>query len=660
MRSRLIASALAIASWSAGAAGAYDAPNFDRPPVENDALSLSKRDREEIVSALTALTRNFPEEPRIDDDLREKAIGVALTLDPLRPEARDAHRRLLNGRKPSAVTYFTSLTTISEALWRHAEKLARRDAEPEDRRLAPLLMEIALLVKPGKADPDQLRAFQRASELAPVNWNRFLELTPEENPSNARAIALFRPVTEAEADAPPAKGSEPDNDSGNASTTGPAALPPVNEKNPGPAMVANDSPPGPATETQPDPETDSVPVSEIQIEQVALTYLANDRGKAHAVGGTASLEVREPTTDEASLFGLFIETGTDQSFEMRLTYDRDGPTVSGTDRAEKLIRRVFPRWPNRLFGELTFRPPAATEGAPESVQLGLPALLMLRSAFSGEPLNEAFGPAREYALAGELESGGKVVLPEATRVPEFVRAAVAMPIPPQAVFLPETGERGESQLIDAALAGDPGILLRPQLIAFGSVEDLQPLVFGETPPELLAAIEDFSAVQNLGTSMEVGAIARNAVVRERLAAIVEKWPGHLSARLLLAYGERPEDMGMTLEASRDAVYKVVRPLQEHLDQQVDGDSGGLVGKPGEMTAEASRVLFGLRSKVDPQAKDYLAAAERVLEAYETYFSLNNRDSSLGQQRLRELQQQIGEMVQEMRALGVETPLPEVE
>ncbi|MCB1229374.1 MAG: hypothetical protein KDN19_03865 [Verrucomicrobiae bacterium] len=630
--------------------GAYDAPNFDRPLAEVDALSLKKRDREELVSALTAITRNFPDEAAIDDDLREKAIALALTLDPVSADARQAHERLMAGRRPPAVSYFTSLGAISEALWRHAETLSARDAEPEDHRLAPMLMEISLLIAPGKISPPRRLAFQRATEEAPVNWNRYVTLQPKVNPSNARTIALFRPVDASSNGNEKSPQSPAVAESTATTTTTPTG------SNGAMAAGAED---GAETATS---NTDSanLAVSEIRIPESALSYVAIDRGgQVRAIGGVASFKVREPTQDEQSLFGLFIETGTKQSFEMRLTYDRDGPEISGTDRAETLIRRKFPRWPDRRLGEFTFRPPAG-QTAPESVRLDLPALLMLSAAFSGTALNEAFSPAREFALAGELGSGNLPRIPDQVTLTDLVRAANAMPVAPKALFVPSAEEKVGTSLTDAALAGEPQLLMRPQLIGYDSLETLQKVVFGETPAELTAAIEDFVAVQNLTNSMEVDVIARNAVVQNRLRAIVEKWPGHLSAQLLLAYGSRPADSGMTLRASRDAIFKAIHPVDQYYQQQINGTGGGLVGKVDTLVDEAKRTLSGLRTEIDPAVKDYLAAAEDSLDAYQVYLSLNNRSSSLGQQRLRELQEQLNVLRLKHLELGLGSEPPRID
>lgn len=613
---------LALTFSATSAHASYDAPNFDRRPVDPDAISLSARERGELATAL-ATVANFSDAAGIDDDLREKALGVALTLAPLHPEARASHARLSGGKSPAPLPGDQSLAQLSSQLWKLAERLSARDAEPEDRRLAPMLMEISLLIRSGNAPEDRRLAYQQASEVAPVNWNRFLTLQPKEHPSNARAIALFRPVS-----------PEPD----------PIASPstPARPTAPAPPMVKIDDSPEPTTPTPPA----APPVSEIKITESAIAYLALDRATRTAVGGTASFKVRDPTEDEAGLFGLFLEAGNGESFEMRLTYDRDGPVISNTNHAERLIRRVHRRWPDRRLGEFTFQGPA-TLPPPGTVDLSLPALFMLSSAFSGESINDAFAPAREFLLAGQVNRRGEIEFSPAIPYPDLARAAAALPLPPRALFLPDPEARAERELLDAAIAGEPELLLSPQLILYDSVEALQPILFGDTPATLTDAIEEFAAVQDLRETMEVGVIARNEYVQQRLRAVVEKWPGHLSARLLLALGARPADMALPLNASLTAISQAIQPVDDAFTAQIEGTGGTLLNESATIIETTEQALTGLRQKIDPQARETLAAAERTLEAYQAYFSLSNRDSSLGQQRLRELLEKIADYQQEL-------------
>ena len=114
------------------ALAAYDSPRFDRSIVEVDALSLSPRDQDELATALAALASNFSDRPMMDADLQEKSLALALALNPLHPDARATHARLLEGKRPETLDYFATLSSVSTVLWKHAERLASREAEPEE------------------------------------------------------------------------------------------------------------------------------------------------------------------------------------------------------------------------------------------------------------------------------------------------------------------------------------------------------------------------------------------------------------------------------------------------------------------------------------------------------------------------------------------------
>ncbi len=134
--------------------GAYRAPNFDIPLFERDALSVDRADRATVVAALTAIAWNFPSERRVDTDVKEKALALALRLAPLDRGARSAHASLASGEagadaKPAAMDSVMSYTTGAEifaALGPLGHRLWQRRLQPDDEILGPLLMELAFTV----------------------------------------------------------------------------------------------------------------------------------------------------------------------------------------------------------------------------------------------------------------------------------------------------------------------------------------------------------------------------------------------------------------------------------------------------------------------------------------------------------------------------------
>lgn len=617
---------ICLALADCGQAMGYDAPRFERPLCDRDALSLMGREEDEIVMALTALVSNFPDESLVDDDVKEKAMALALCLRPLNAGAREAHAALLAGRRPAPVELFDSLGAISGALWRHGERLAQKGAEPEDRRLAPMLMELSLLTFVGPASIEKLAAFQSALGGNRLDWSRTLDLQPASNPSNERAAALLVPV---------AAGSIP-----------PAAPNPSSVPTPQPPPIPAPLPSMPSI-------GDGSTISEIKRREESFIFVTRDIVSGMALAGEASLRVREPDSIEQGLSRLFLgEPRTGAPSEMRLTYRPSGAAIAGVEWAEALIRRKYPRWPDNLFGEFGFQPAAELTTAAR-VNFSLPALVLLGSAFSGDALADTFASGGDYALAGEVDGAGGVSLPERISAAALAKAIGAMATSPKVLFVPIVPGDGtaEASLMATAVDGaDPGLLLWPQVVGYTSLDELRPPLIGDPQEELLGAMADFATVQALADRMEIGAIARNDAVRLRLNAVVAKWPGHLSARALLAYGARPVAAGMTLEGSLKAIDSALAGLADRYRASQSGELSAAT-TIATLADAASRDLAALRGKIDPQARNYLDLSFKAVDAAKIFLSLNNPGTSIGQQRQRELLDRHAELKAERSRLG---------
>ncbi|MCB1091917.1 MAG: hypothetical protein KDL87_10320, partial [Verrucomicrobiae bacterium] len=215
--------------------------------------------------------------------------------------------------------------------------------------------------------------------------------------------------------------------------------------------------------------------------------------------------------------------------------------------------------------------------------------------------------------------------------------------PPSVLFLPigpdESSPNLQASLMEAAIEGKTGLLFRPQVIGYRSIEDLRLILMGQIPEALTSAIEDFRAIQGLTERMDHGAICRNEAVQGRLRGILEKSANHLSAKAMLDFGARPADAGLTVSGSVKAIESALQPVIGHYTAKVDG-IGFEASKTEEITEAARRALSDLRSKVAPETKSALAAAENAVDAAKIFLSLANPDSSIGQQRQRELQERI--------------------
>ncbi|MDF1815756.1 MAG: LamG domain-containing protein [Verrucomicrobiales bacterium] len=174
---------------------AFDQPNFDECYIEKDALHLDSNLVESLVEALNSVVCNFPDSRIIDSDLQERALALALCLDPLSVNARRAHARLSNGQQPDKTAYFTdSISSVAERLWSMAGAITKSPAEPEAENLSLFLRELSLLLHPA---PPQSRidAYKSLTGGEARPWEKMVKLQPGENPSSRKLNALFSQKT---------------------------------------------------------------------------------------------------------------------------------------------------------------------------------------------------------------------------------------------------------------------------------------------------------------------------------------------------------------------------------------------------------------------------------------------------------------------------------
>ena len=199
--------ALALFAFAAvnDTALAYDSPNFDLPLLERDALDLADGKVNNIVEILAGVAGNVSDSKLIDTDLQERTLALALNLNPLNVNARNAHHALSRGQPPPKTAFSReSVSAVAETLWSEASGIVRdRAASPDAVKLSIYLKELSLLLHP--APPrgrisDYSRSVSRVS-LRP--WDTVLKLQPDQNPSSKKiALLLFEDLAVAKP-APP-------------------------------------------------------------------------------------------------------------------------------------------------------------------------------------------------------------------------------------------------------------------------------------------------------------------------------------------------------------------------------------------------------------------------------------------------------------------------
>lgn len=183
---------LLLSSWRGEAQG-FDQPDWDAPFLDRDALMLEAAEQKTLVAALCAVAANFPESSWIDQDGKEKALFLALTIDPLDRSARTTYRALIDGTKPPRTPGFTKgIREVADALWTASERMLKEPAEPEAVKLAGYVGELSLAVHPAPTERRIRGMIELQKGRPPVTWSRYVDLQPGGSVSSRRFENLMK------------------------------------------------------------------------------------------------------------------------------------------------------------------------------------------------------------------------------------------------------------------------------------------------------------------------------------------------------------------------------------------------------------------------------------------------------------------------------------
>ena len=636
----LLSLALPVSAVADALSADYEAPNFDAPMFERDAVSLQAGERGKVVSALTAVAQNLPSAPYIDTDVKEKALAIALRLSPLDAEARSAHQRLLpsftgssDGASLSSAIEFANGAEVFAALAPKAKDLWQQRAQPDDEILAPLLMEIALtILSPAEWEAQEVQiAAHLYREMSTVTdpaaqWAEVVQLQPIAGDGASLLASRLRalPSTPITVEAP-----EP------VLSTVPAPKPaPAPTPTPAPASLST---PGPATATPSVPSTPASTTSSLAIKSNAavVPFVFADVEHGGAAGGTVRLKITPFDETEKSLYGLFGDSNAPP--EMRLTVADKGSRsveVTGFAAAENWARKSFAAWPTSMTGRVSLRrereKSSADGGAGrqndrgeddpgDSVEprnVSLPLALLLHSTFTGQSIDPAF------ALSGQLAEDGTLTaaadLPMADVLKKFGSYGDQLSL----AVVPSSASSDES-LRDALVLGEIDLFIEPQIVTVQNMDDLLSVAIAENrSKKLLDAMALFAEIEQLDNL--VGNLG-NSFVREKLQEVLELWPTHLSAQMLLLAGDADKRPALlSRNGSVRAVDSALSPLRN--TYEADLGFGTEFFDVNELVAEARNRLQSVDGKLSPEARNYRLAAEDLVVLFRDYLSLKNRDA----------------------------------
>lgn len=604
--------ALLISASLPGNAFAYDVPVFHDAPFDRDGIFLEDGDRQSLLEALASIACNFPGSSSVDEDLIEKALGLALTIDPFHGNSRRAHEKLAAGDTPEATQFFDSRSAVAEALWGVAIQLVAPPVEPEAKRLAPLLMEISLLIHPAPTT-ERIVLLDQWSGGKDDLWKGFVSLQKDVFASNERLQYLKREARTARKEVPsisPAKKA--------------ASMPKSDPETEAPPA----RPTGMTAETAP-----------IDEEQRSLSgVFSNPTGSAT---GTFTLRVRAPAApEEAERFPFLTET-TAKNYPYLPVFpagDVDLPMIGERLIGDK-VEAYGITWPQGAVGEAGFESslPLPDDENVGGIPVSLPLILSLKSISESRDLNPSIGVIGSY----DQESSSFLSISDPVELIVESRSLGKAYVLIQSDTLPALLENLlESENLEP--------LFFSELLSFETLEEAYDWVtLSGIPAAMTEASGIFAEIQSVSARMPLPDLARNVKVQERLERILELVPGHYSARAMLEFGRSPVSDRAHLKTAIAGIDVVIDPYFA-LRNEFGADTINLRNEVDAADQELSR----LRTEVPVEARNYHSLAEDMIDAAGIYLGVSNKTTSIAEQRLRELKALLDQLDSEREVLGL--------
>ncbi|MCF6311023.1 MAG: hypothetical protein L3J39_01090 [Verrucomicrobiales bacterium] len=595
----------------------FQDPDFEVKVFDQDALSLQGDDRVMVVEALAALASNFPKNGLVDMDLREKALAIALRLDPLNASARASRAALLKGETPAKTKLFSELASISKVLSQRA-LMMKEKGEPEDAILVPLLLELAWVIYPSVGDGKAASyaaavAAAAAGDRLPV-WGKLVQLEKSPSKSSVRATKLLsrgRAYNKKVEQAVAAKVKQKQQQVLAA------------EK-----QAAKQQQQMMATAAKEQQQKKTKQAERALLAKTEMNVVAWTRSRVAGLQYHAAkmkLNIREVTEADAPLFENSKEN-TPDVMRMRFKYmpaPESVPSWMGS-----LFRVVQPRlegvWPRGKVAEVDFVLMGNSAPLEPNQRLvggmGAGTALALNSAVQGEALDPLSIIYVRIAADRSADDPPNGDLSEAIKVGKkggFRLMVVA--------------SDAESKMLDWLALGELDRLIHPQIVAVDDFVELVQFTRADREAHLEEALQLFSEIEELTKKMTLAEAAKNEVVQQRLQAIIEQFPQHLSARMLLAYGKNSGEMKVSLQGSLEALKQVLQPLRQYYDSALDIDE---LDKEAleKLADQVDASLRDLRNQLDAEVKELINMSGDVAKAMVAFLRLKNKTTSTGLQK----------------------------
>jgi hypothetical protein len=297
------------------------------------------------------------------------------------------------------------------------------------------------------------------------------------------------------------------------------------------------------------------------------------------------------------------------------TFNQDvGPMMGGClEEVVKFLRVRYESKPEMIPDgyriELGFQDKYVPKDGPSAATL---FTLVLDSLFSGEEIDEGFACTGDMSADGMVQKIGGTAgkIRGATK-----RGCTIVGIP--------VGNGKE--VSDVLLMDGPQQLLDIQIFTLKDFDEAHAVSRKNKSPEVQETLDTFAEIAKVVKDGSLD-LLKNAEVQKRLAAVIEKMPNHLSAKLLMQFGKdsHPKVLSVggsfnELDVASSSIFRQLAPLYRRSFFRDEDDEEPVTLKiTSEQREEARESVENIKKlvkNIDPKLKKYSEAVLEVCEAF---------------------------------------------
>ncbi|MGB8354577.1 MAG: S16 family serine protease [Chthoniobacteraceae bacterium] len=581
----LLAALEMLLAPAAGAQDAYQEPNLAKPVFDVTKCSLTPEERARLATNLAVFVKNMPDTTPNRMAFAEKALGIALLLDPENRTATIANGQLSHAQKLSKASPAADPALIATELQIKVRDL-KKAGGADNLTVAGYLLELAFGINP--TDEDVLYDMELLKRSGvKVDWSFAGQPISSATPPPA-SIPSPSPIVTGSASAPGER---------------PSYYPPLYvgpyvpqnayyrrhprnapEESPTPDPAAN--PHFPLNTTAQDGATPAkVALSQSSVKGILVRTLDNGREMAGAYQIIANVQ-----PIESSECTMAQHVGK----EMSIAFN-------------EACRVLQTRYPAVQAGKqimLSFQDKYSEK---DGGSAGTAFTLLMLSIYSGMH----FDP--DVAVTGDITVDGKVGAVGA--IPAKIRGAMLDNC--KAVSIPVSNS---GDVADMVLLYPPDTIWKIQILTAATVDEAISNTRADRPANLTQAMQLFTQVQQYLPAAPASYL-NNPAIQKMLVEVLRLAPNHLSARFMLdqAAGKAPRNF--SLNASLDEIFIAAAPvLQAKDDVYIECDKSAYSSVQGK--------LGELQFKIDQKAVDVCNALSEFLKSKEMWETTANHSHNL--------------------------------